>query len=211
MPLPLLSSLSVFADSKARSSGASLSTADGRTLALVGARLRGEARGGIARLVLEQRFVNPFEETLDVTYRMPLPADGAVSGYAFEIAGRVIEGRVDKKAAARETYERALASGRTAALLEQNTNDIFTQQIGNLPANETLVARITIDQRLAWLPEGEWELRFPTVIGPRYVGAKDSEADARDTHVSVDPAGIAPGIQIAITIGDAIASGRTAA
>jgi Ca-activated chloride channel homolog len=211
MPLPLLSSLSVFADSKARSSGASLSTADGRSLALVGARLRGEARGGIARLVLEQRFVNPFEETLAVTYRMPLPADGAVSGYAFEIAGRVIAGRVDKKAAARETYERALVDGRTAALLEQNTSDIFTQQIGNLPANEELIARITIDQRLAWLPEGEWELRFPTVIAPRYIGAHDSEADARSTHVSVDPAGIAPGIQIAITIGDSIASGRTAA
>ena len=63
MPLPLLSSLSrvsLFADPKARSSGASLSTADGRALALVGVRLAGEARGGIARLVLEQRFENPF-------------------------------------------------------------------------------------------------------------------------------------------------------
>lgn len=218
MSLPLLSSLfpgssrvSLFSDPEARSSGASLSTADGRSLALVGVRLRGEARGGIARLVLEQRFVNPYEETLDVTYRMPLPADGAVSAYAFEIAGRVIVGRVDKKAAARETFERALVEGRTAALLEQNTNDIFTQQIGNLPAKEALVARITIDQRLSWLPEGEWELRFPTVIGPRYIGARDTEADARATHVSVDPGGISVGIQIAITIGDTIVSGRSAA
>lgn len=213
MPLSLLSKLSpvsLFADPIARSSGASLSTADGRTLALVGARLRGDARGGIARLVLEQRFKNPFAETLAVTYRMPLPADGAVSAYAFEIAGRVIAGRVDKKAAARETFERAIVEGRTAALLEQNTNDIFTQQIGNLPANEELVARITVDQKLAWLPEGEWELRFPTVIGPRYIGKSDSEADARATHVSVDPSGIATGIQISIAIGDAIVSGRTA-
>jgi len=101
--------------------------------------------------------------------------------------------------------------GRTAALLEQNTNDIFTQQIGNLPPKEALVARITIDQRLAWLPEGEWELRFPTVIGPRYIGANDTEADARATHVSVDPSGVAAGIQIAITIGDTIVSGRSAA
>ena len=207
MPLPLLSSLSrvsLFADPQARSSGASLSTADGRSLALVGARLTGEARGGIARLVLEQRFENTHAETLDVTYRMPLPADGAVSAYAFEVAGRVIRGRVDKKAAARETYERALVEGRTAALLEQNTSDIFTQQIGNLPPNEALVARITVDQRLAWLPEGEWELRFPTVIGPRYIGARDTEADARNTHVAVAPDGVAAGIQIALTIGDTL-------
>lgn len=213
MPLPLLSTLSrvsLFADPHARSSGASLSTADGRSLALIGSRLIGEARGGLARLVLEQRFRNPFEETLDVTYRMPLPADGAVSAYAFEIAGRVIAGRVDKKAAARETFERALVEGRTAALLEQNTNDIFTQQIGNLPPNEELIARITVDQRLAWLPEGEWELRFPTVIGPRYIGAHDTEADARATHVAVDPAGIPPGIQIAITIGDTLVADRGA-
>src|SRR5688572_11096335 len=214
MSLPLLSklsSVSLFADPVARSSGASLTTADGRSLALVGVRLRGDARGGIARLVLEQKFENRYAETLDVTYRMPLPADGAVSAYAFEIGGRVIAGRVDKKAAARETFERALVEGRTAALLEQNTNDIFTQQIGNLPPNESLIARITIDQRLAWLPEGEWELRFPTVIGPRYVSPTDTEQVARDTHVSVDPSGISAGIQIAITIGDAIVSGRTAA
>ncbi len=214
MALPLLSSLarvSLFASPEARSSGASLTTADGRQLALIGARLRGDARGGIARLVLEQRFENRFAEPLDVTYRMPLPADGAVSGYAFEIGGRVITGIVDKKAAARERFERALVQGKTAALLEQQRADIFTQQIGNLPPGEALIARITIDQRLAWLPEGEWELRFPTVIGPRYVGSRDTEADARDTHVTVAPGGIAAGIQIAITIGDPLAGGRGAA
>ncbi len=214
MALPLLSSLarvSLFASPEARLSGASLTTADGRSLALVGARLRGEARGGIARLVLEQRFENGFAEPLDVTYRMPLPADGAVSGYAFEIGGRVITGVVDKKAAARERFERALVQGKTAALLEQQRADIFTQQIGNLPPGEALIARITIDQRLAWLPEGEWELRFPTVIGPRYIGTRDTEVDARDTHVAVAPGGIAAGIQIAITIGDPLVGGRGAA
>src|SRR3954469_19694360 len=77
------------------SAGAELATTDGRSLPLVAVRLAAEARGGIARLVLEQRFENPYAEALNVTYRMPLPADGAVSGYAFEIAGRVITGVVD--------------------------------------------------------------------------------------------------------------------
>lgn len=62
------------------SSGAELVTSDGRSLALVSACLRGEAQGGLARLVLEQRFHNAYAETLKVTYRMPLPADGAISG-----------------------------------------------------------------------------------------------------------------------------------
>lgn len=108
------------------SSGAELFTLDGRTLPLVASTLRAQAQGGIARLVLEQEYKSSYAETLRVTYRMPLPADGAVSGYAFEIAGRTIKGVVDRKHAARERFEQAIASGRTAALLEQERADIFT-------------------------------------------------------------------------------------
>jgi Ca-activated chloride channel homolog len=189
------------------SSGAELVTSDGRSLALVSAKLRGEAEGGLARLVLEQRFENAYDDNLRVTYRMPLPADGAVSGYAFEIGDRVIKGVVDRKRAARERFERAIAGGKTAALLEQERADIFTQEIGNLPPRTSLVARITIDQRLVWLPEGEWELRFPTVIGPRYIGSADTAADARATHVKVTDRPLGARVQIELAIRDAITAG----
>jgi Ca-activated chloride channel family protein len=182
-------------------------TSDGRSLALVAARLVGEASGGLARLVLEQRFENVYDENLRVTYRMPLPADGAVSGYEFVIGERTVRGVVDRKAQARERFERAIASGKTAALLEQERADIFTQQIGNIPARTAVVARITIDQRLVWLPEGEWELRFPTVIGPRYIGSADTAADVRATHVKVTDQPLRAGIQIALGVRDAIVGG----
>lgn len=206
MPIPLLSALSgVTAASSI--SGAEVVTSDGRSLPLLGATLRGEARGGLARLVLEQRFANRHAESLHVTYRMPLPANGAVSGYSFELAGRVIAGVVEPRAKARETFERAVAAGKTAALLDQERDDIFTQQLGNLPAGEMLIARTTIDVRLTWLPEGEWELRFPTVIGPRYV---DSVEDAQATHVEVAVGGIAARVGIEIAIGDVMVPGRSA-
>jgi Ca-activated chloride channel family protein len=188
-------------ESNESATGAEVVTADGRSLPLVGAKLRGHATGGLARLVLEQTFENRHAETLRVTYRMPLPAGGAVSGYAFTIADRVIRGQVDRKTRARERFEEAVAQGKTAALLEQERADIFTQEIGNLPAGEILVATITIDQRLAWLPEGEWELRFPTVIGPRYV---TNEADARATRVDVATTGLAARISIEVAIGDKV-------
>ena len=191
------------------SSGAELVTADGRSLPLVAVRLTVEAGGGIARCVLEQRFENPHAETLHVTYRMPLPAEGAVSGYAFEIAGRLIAGVVERKQQARERFEQAIAAGKTAALLEQERSDIFTQQVGNIPAGAALVATITVDQRLAWLPEGEWELRFPTVIGPRYIGVHDSEADVRATHVKVADRPMGVRIAIAVAIGDALTGGAS--
>jgi|GEM_PF-1191648 len=188
--------------------GAELVTRDGRSLPLVSARLHADAAGGIARVVLEQRFENRSDETLHVTYRMPLPADGAVSGYAFQIAGRTITGRIERKRAAREQFERAVASGKTAGLLEQERADIFTQSIGNLPARSALVAFIAVDVKLTWLPEGEWELRFPTVIGPRYVGAADLPGDVRATAITTAPDGVAARIQIAVKIGDAIRAGR---
>ena len=77
MPMPLRSQPLIDRDHETASSGAELVTVDGRSLPLVGARLSGEAQGGIARCVLEQRFENRYPETLRVTYRMPLPADGA--------------------------------------------------------------------------------------------------------------------------------------
>jgi Ca-activated chloride channel family protein len=183
--------------------GAELTTDDGRSLPLVGAELRAVAKGGLARLVLEQHFVNRHEDALRVTYRMPLPVDGAVSAYAFEIEGRTIRGRVERRAAARAEFEQALLDGKTAALLEQNTGDIFTQELGNLPPRAAVTARITVDLRLAWLPEGEWELRFPTVIGPRYIGIEDA-AVAADTRVETAVEGVEARVVIKVDIGDAL-------
>nr|HEX4318465.1 VIT domain-containing protein [Kofleriaceae bacterium] len=184
--------------------GSELVTTDGRSLPLVGAKLRGEAGGGIARLVLEQRFENTYGEPLTVTYRMPLPADGAVASYAFEIDGRVISGRVEPKQAARDRFERAIASGHTAALLEQQRSDIFTQEVGNIPPRATIVARIGVDMPLTWLPEGEWELRFPTVIGPRYVGTTETAEDAADTQLAVAGGEVGARVSIEMVIADAL-------
>lgn len=185
--------------------GAELVTRDGRSLPLLSAVLRADAGGGLARLVLEQTFENKHDETLHVVYKMPLPADGAVSGYEFTIGQRVVKGKVEPKQRAREQFEQAIAEGRTAAILDQERADIFTQEIGNIPPGETIIARITVDQRLAWLPEGEWELRFPTVIGPRYIGTTDTAEDARAVGVQVaSPGTMKARIHLEVAVHDEI-------
>src|SRR5262245_38746305 len=83
------------------SNGGRLVTPDGRALPLVGATLLADAEGGIARVVLEQHFRNPYNEPLAVTYSLPLPADGAVSGFSFRIGDRRVTGEIDRKKAAR--------------------------------------------------------------------------------------------------------------
>ena len=197
-------------DTSSSHPGAELLTPDGRSLPLVSAKLRVEAGGGLARVVLEQTFENPYDDTLRVTYKMPLPADGAVSGYAFTIGSRTISGKVDRKERARARFEEAIVQGKTAALLEQHKADIFTQEIGNIPPHRTIVAQITIDQRLAWKPEGEWELRFPTVIGPRYVGANVSAEDRKASHVELAEGSVRGRVHLEVKIADAITNGRRA-
>jgi hypothetical protein len=119
-----------------------------------------DAKGGLARVVLVQRFVNSHAEPLSVTYKLPLPEDAAVSDFGFTVGTRRVQGIVQRKADARETYERALASGRSAALLEQERASLFVQEIGNVPPGESLEVRITLDQPLVWIAdaanEGTW-------------------------------------------------------
>lgn len=142
----------------------------GRLLPLRATHLAAEASAGHARVVLEQTFHNPYAEPLDVTYTLPLPADGAVAGFAFTVGEHAVVGEVQPKAQARETFEQALVDGRTAALLDEERSSVFTQRLGNVPPGATLTCRITIDQPLAW-EDGQWAWRFPTVVGPRYLGS----------------------------------------
>jgi hypothetical protein len=88
-----------------------LVTADGRALPLKSVELESEAGGGVARSTLRQRFRNIEAVPLEVTYLVPLPADGVVSGYRFELAGVVTLGVVEKTQLAREHYEEALMQG----------------------------------------------------------------------------------------------------
>lgn len=188
--------------------GARLVGVDGRTLPLEGIAVRGDASGGLARVVLEQRFRNPHPDPLRVTYQLPLPLEAAVSGYAFQIGARRVVGEVDRAEAARERFEQALVEGRTAGLLEQERSSFFSQEIGNIPAGVEVTAEIVIDQRLRWLEEGAWEWRFPTVIAPRYLGDPVRVADREQVTVDVTDAPLGVSASLALTIRDPLAANR---
>ncbi|MEZ4470510.1 MAG: VIT domain-containing protein [bacterium] len=180
--------------------GGRLVAVDGRPLPLRGAYLAADACAGRCRVVLTQRFANPYAEPLEVTYQVPLPADGAVSGYAFTIGERKVEGRVERLADARATFAEAILSGRTAALLEQDRASLFTQKVGNIPPGEEVIVELTVDQPLAWR-DGGWEWRFPTVVAPRYLG--DATPDAARVAVPVADGEITARVGLCLSIRDA--------
>lgn len=169
------------------SSGARSVATEGRTLPLVRSEIGCDASGGLARVVFTQTFTNPHPEPLHVTYKLPLPADAAVGGFAFEIAGERSVGRVETKKKAREAFEEAVLQGKTAALLEEETSALFTQELGNVPPGAEVHVEVTLDCPLAWLGDaqagGAWEFRFPLAAAPRYLGGNGSTA----TNASLAP------------------------
>lgn len=186
-------------------------TPDPSTLPLAGVELRVEARGGMARVICEQRFVNRSSEPLSVTYALPLPADAAVSGFAFRVGERRIVGEIDRRTSARERFERAIAEGRTAALLEEERSSLFTQEIGNVPPGAEVLAEVTLDQPLIWTHAGEWEWRFPTTVLPRYLGAPGRVADAPAMAQEIVDGEIPARVRLALAVEDALSNGRPSA
>ncbi|MEM6992629.1 MAG: VIT domain-containing protein [Myxococcota bacterium] len=193
--------------------GGTLVSTGGRALPLRSARLTGRLCAGVGRVALSQTFHNPHAEPLSVTYQLPLPHDGAVSGFSFRIGEREIVGEIDRKAAARERYESAIAEGRSAAHLEQERGSLFTQEVGNIPPGATVVARVEIDQPLVWVSDagpdaGGWEWRFPTVVAPRYMGTAGRVPDADRFSVTVSDRPRPVTMELDVVVADAILPGR---
>lgn len=183
------------------STGCRLVSTDGRALPLRAVDVAADAGGGLARVRLRQTFANPYAEALQVSYLLPLPADGAVVDFAFVLGGQRIRGRVERKADARAAFERAVVEGRTAAILEQERSSLFTQELGNVPPGATVEVEIDVEQPLRWV-EGGWEWRWPTVVGPRYLGAPGETPHADRVTVDVADGPVAVTCRASLAIAD---------
>jgi Ca-activated chloride channel family protein len=127
-----------------------------------------EISGLIARVTVSQSFTNPSKDWAEGVYVFPLPENAAVDRLRLRIGDRFIEGRIKERAEARKLYEAALRDGRKASLVEQERPNIFTNSVANIGPGETVLVQIVYQQTLRY-SEGEFSLRFPMVVGPRYI------------------------------------------
>lgn len=131
--------------------------------------LKAEIRvtGPIARTVLVQEFRNPGSDWVEALYAFPLPEDAAVDHLRMVIGERIIVGEIQEKAEARATYAEAREAGHKAALVEQHRPNLFTTAVANIPPDGKVRIEIEYQQSLRWR-DGEFSLRFPLAITPRY-------------------------------------------
>ena len=125
-------------------------------------------RGFIAEAEVRQRFSNPTDEWLEGVYVFPLPTKAAVHGMRLVVGETIIVGEIRERQAAKKTYQKAKREGRKASLVEQERPNIFTTSVANIGPGEEVVVELQYQQTLAY-DQGGYQLRFPMVVGPRYV------------------------------------------
>ncbi|REE97925.1 VIT domain-containing protein [Thermomonospora umbrina] len=160
-------------------------TTDRGNLPLDTVDVHADVTGLVAGVEVSQGFRNPYDVPLEATYIFPLPDRAAVTRMRMEAADRVIEGALKERGAARADYDAAIASGRRAAIAEEDRPDVFTMRVGNILPGERVTVRLTLDQPLPYEDDAA-TFRFPLVVAPRYIpGTPLNDAQAGD-GVSLD-------------------------
>ena len=154
-------------------------------------------RGIVAEARVTQRYSNPGDDWVEGTYVFPLPDRAAVHALHLDVGGRIIEGQIQERARAQRTYRAAKRQGKKASLVEQERPNIFTTSVANIGPGEVVTVSIRYQEILDY-DAGRFELRFPMVVGPRFMpGSPVAEPDrgtgwAHDTDRVPDASRISP-------------------
>jgi Ca-activated chloride channel family protein len=138
--------------------------------------VKAKIAGNISRVEVVQKFENPFPESLEAVYVFPLPDEAAVDDMEIKIGDRTIKADIKRRDEALEIYQKARQQGRTAGLLEQERDHIFTQSLANIKPGEKIEVTIRYTESLKFA-DGDYEFVFPTVVGPRYISQNTTDAD----------------------------------
>ncbi|MCE9535624.1 MAG: marine proteobacterial sortase target protein, partial [Nitrospirae bacterium] len=124
--------------------------------------------GVIARAVVSQEFTNPGKDWAEGIYVFPLPETAAVDHLRMKVGERIIEGQIKERGEAKKVYEQAKQEGKRASLVEQERPNIFTTSIANIAPHDHITIEIEYQETVRF-DQGAFSLRFPMVVGPRYI------------------------------------------
>ena len=146
---------------------ATLRSDSGEPLVLQHVAITGDLRGAIFDAHVRQTFINPSAEHLEAIYSFPLPWGAQLLGVEVKLNEQLLHGTVVEKSEAQESYERTLAEGDAAILLERGEDGNYVLNLGNLAPGERCVIDLHYGQLLQF-EQGGLRLKIPTVIAPRY-------------------------------------------
>jgi Ca-activated chloride channel family protein len=159
---------------------------NGKPVPLAGVEVQGDIIGRGAKVNISQRFRNTEKKPIEAVYKFPLPENATVCGFRALIDGRIVEGKIEEKEKAFELYDKALADGHKAQLMDEERSNIFTLSVGNIKPDSTVVIEITY---ITLLDSHKSEVRFflPTTISPRYTPASQKDDNGIPVSDIVNP------------------------
>jgi len=157
-----------------------------RPFLLESTRVETTITGPVAHVEVTQTWKNSNADPVDGLYIFPLPENAAVTDMSLQIGRRRIHGEMRRREEAQAIYEQARREGRVAGLLDQERSNVFAQMVANLLPGARIEVILAFDHEIR-CEEGACEYVFPTVVGPRFI-------PARQTHPGrIDPPVIGPG------------------
>lgn len=135
-----------------------------------------DVQGLITTTTVKQYFINPTNTFTEAIYLFPLPEKSAVDELRMKIGDRYINGIIQIKEEAEQTYEKAKQQGEKTSLISSSRANIFKTKIANIAPGEMIVVEFRYQEKLM-LHEGEYSLRIPTVITHRYKAPQDNVID----------------------------------
>lgn len=147
--------------------------------------IKTEISGFVARIEVTQEFENVLPDAVEAVYVFPLPQDSAVDGMTMTVGEREIRAVIKERDEARKIYEQARNTGHTAALLDQERPNIFTQSVTNIPPSGKVQIKLSVIELLKY-EAGVYEFAFPLVVGPRYIPGNPTSAGDHGTMPNSD-------------------------
>jgi tetratricopeptide (TPR) repeat protein len=108
---------------------------DGQELILEDLSVRTAIHGMLSLTEMELRFRNPQDRRIEGRFSCTLPPNAAISRFAKEVNGHLMEGEVVERLRANQVYEQFLHQMRDPALLEQDQGNRFSTRIFPIEAN----------------------------------------------------------------------------
>ena len=138
--------------------------------------------GVIADVTVRQVYENRGTRPINARYVFPASTRAAVYGMTMTVGNTRIVARIKERQKAKAEFETAKREGKSASLLEQSRPNVFTMNVANVLPGDTISVELKYTELLV-PAEGVYEFVYPTVVGPRYSGKRESEASPADTFV----------------------------
>ncbi len=152
--------------------------------------------GMVAHVSVQQTFHNQSQHWVEGVYAFPLPDKAAVNRMRMVIGERIIEGTIKEKSEAKKIYQQAKAAGKKASLVKQQRPNLFTTKIANIGPNESITVHLNYIESVAY-DHGQFSLRFPMTITPRYIPGMTLEDNEEHSLISNSTGWALPTDQVA--------------